>query len=312
MQYSILRSKDIDEIAQQFGFENITSFSVLSGGSENTNYLVATNNQKYVLTICEQKTEKSASELAHLLEYLAENKFETSKLLRTITNKPISKWNGKPVMLKVFLEGEIIQDLPNHILQIIGSEMGRLHQIEAPEYLPRVLSYGKEYFYEVGHYAANSPFEKWLKEISNYIQPFFSEDLPKTLIHSDVFFSNIVIGSETQYVRIMDFEEAANYYRVFDIGMTIIGLCSEGETINLKKASYLLKGYQEEIELVEKERRSLQAFTVYAASAMTFWRHRNFNHINPNPKMYDHYLGLKVLAEYVKKLPTHLFLELLK
>ncbi|MFS4491858.1 phosphotransferase [Maribacter sp. 2308TA10-17] len=310
-QYSILNKNDIDEICRQYGIGNITSFLILNGGSENTNYQITTQDERYVLTICEQKTVQSARELAYLLEYLAENKFETSKLIRTIINEPISNWKGKPVMFKVFLNGEIIQDIPNSILEAIGEEIGQLHKIEAPDYLPKVLTYGKEYFHEAHAYAADSNFEKWLREIEDYIKPYFSEDLPKSLIHSDIFFSNIVVNTAENDVCIMDFEEAANYFRIFDIGMTLVGLCCNEGALNLSKATHLLRGYQKELALNASEKSSLQAFTVYAAAAMTFWRHRNFNHVNPEPEMFDHYLGLKVIADSVKNMPVSDFLKIL-
>lgn len=310
-QYSVLNLPDLIDICEEYGIQKVKSFSVLSGGSENTNYLLSTERGQFVLTLCEQKTAQSARELAYLLEHLAENEFETSKVVRTSKNEPVSAFKGKPVMLKVFLEGEIIKDLPNHILETIGMEIARLHKIDAPTYLPKVLNYGIEFFHEVDHYAADSFFALWLQEIKAYMQPFFSENLPKSLIHSDIFFSNIIISKDRRGARIMDFEEATNYYRIFDIGMTLVGLCCDGEALNLSKASILLKGYQQEIELQEVEKRSLQAFTVYAAAAMTFWRHRNFNHINPNPEMYAHYLGLKVIADSIRGIPAAIFKKII-
>lgn len=310
-QYSVLNLPDIIEICNQYGIQKVNSFSVLSGGSENTNFLVKTEVGEFVLTICEQKTAQSAKELAYLLEHLAENGFETSKLKRTTNKAPISEWNGKPVMLKIFLDGRIITDLPNHIIETIGAEMGRLHQIEAPPYLPKVLSYGIEFFHDAAQYAKNSSFELWIKEITEYIQPFLSENLPKSLIHSDIFSSNIVVSEDGSTVCIMDFEEATNYYRVFDIGMTLVGLCCDEGNLNLSKASALLKGYQQAIEFNELEKHSLQAFTVYAAASMTFWRHRNFNHTNPNSEMFDHYLGLKVIADSVRNILPADFAEIL-
>ena len=263
-----------------------------------------------MLTICQQKTVQSARELAYLLEHLAENEFETSKLVRTRNNALISEWNGKPVMLKIFLDGEIIKDLPNHILEAIGGEVGKLHQIESPTYIPKILNYGIEHFAEVGDYAAGSSFEIWLKEVADYMQPFLAGNLPKSLIHSDVFFSNIVVRRNGDSVCIMDFEEATHYYRVFDIGMTLVGLCCDGKTLNQGKARALLSGYQQKIELQELEKKSLQAFTVYAAASMTFWRHRNFNYNKPNSEMYDHYLGLKVIADSVKNIASKSFADI--
>ena len=49
------------------------------------------------------------------------------------------------------------------------------------------------------------------------------------------------------------------------------------------------------------EKRSLQAFTVYAGSSMTFWRHKNFNYVHPNIGLNDHYKALQILANYAKK-----------
>ncbi|KAG1647443.1 Homoserine kinase [Nymphon striatum] len=267
--YSVLNQADLNEILKQYDIETIDSFSLLSGGSENTNYKVRSGNRKFVLTICEQKTFANANDLAHLLAHLAKHDFETSKVIPNNSGDLVSLWNEKPIMLKNFLDGEIIEDLPNQIIENIGFKMGELHQIAVPDYLPKGLNYGQEYFHETSQYASNSSFTSWLETIHEYIKPYFNENLPKTLIH-----------------------KAANYYRIFDVGMTIVGLCSENKKLNLEKMGYLLKGYQQIIALQEAEKKALQAFTVYAAAAMTFWRHRNFNHTNPDPEMFDHYLGI--------------------
>lgn len=310
-QYSVLKEADIIKIIKPYDIETIDSFTLLSGGSENTNYKILSETGKFVLTICEQKTLDDAMNLAHLLEHLAKYDFETSKVVHSVSSELVSTWNGKPVMLKIFLDGEIIEDLPHPIVENVGFKMGELHRITPPSYLPKKLSYGQEYFHEAGQYAPNSIFSKWLSEIHSYVLPYFSNDLPKALIHSDIFYSNVIVCQNDQSACIMDFEEAANYYRIFDIGMTIVGLCSEMDKVNLEKMGCLLKGYQQIIELEDAEKKSLQSFTVYAAAAMTFWRHRNFNHTNPDPKMFDHYLELKVIADFLKNLPEETFLDFL-
>ena len=55
-----LNEIEIREILAKFDIHNISSFELLGGGSENTNYLVKSDNRKYVLCIFEQKTEKNA------------------------------------------------------------------------------------------------------------------------------------------------------------------------------------------------------------------------------------------------------------
>lgn len=308
--YTSLKMNVIEPILANYTINNISSFKVLSGGSENTNYLINAENDKYVLTICEQKSDTKARELAHLLEHLEKHNYETSKIIRNTSNEPITLWKGRPIIIKKFIDGKILKDLPHHLIELIGRELGKLHKIEAPEYLSKQVGYGKEQFVNVEKYAANSLFDIWLKEKLKYVSPYFSSNLPKALIHSDVFCDNVIISEDESSVIIIDFEDSAYYYRVFDIGMMIIGICGEEKTVNFEKVRYILKGYRQEIQLLDIELNALQAFTVYSGAAMTFWRHLNFNYTKPDSKLSNHYLGLKVLTDYVEEQPADCFLKL--
>lgn len=310
-QYTVLNKEDINSIMVQYDVENVTSYKVLSGGSENTNYLVVTKTGKYVLTICEQRSAQKTSELVYLLEHLASHDFATSKIIRTANNEPITHRNNKAALLKAYIPGQIIEDLSSKILEFLGQELGKLHKIEVPDYLPNKVSYGKESFKEIELYANNSSFHNWLNEIYKYIMEHISPSLPKALIHSDIFYNNVIVNDDETSASIMDFEEASYYYRVFDIGMTIIGLCSEMEMVNLEKVSFLLKGYKREIKLQGSELNSLKAFTVYAAAATAFWRHKQFHYTQPDPAMLNHYLTMRNLADHVKGLPDDCFIKLI-
>ena len=123
-----------------------------------------------------------------------------------------------------------------------------------------------------------------------------------------MFFQNIISEGESA-ATIMDFEESANYYQVFDIGMTIIGICGEGKIVNLEKVRHFLDGYQSEVQLSADEIKSLKAFTIYAGASMAFWRHQNFNYVKLNPEMFNHYLDLKILVDYLLELEDDFFIK---
>jgi homoserine kinase type II len=307
-----LNEIEIREILAKFDIHNISSFELLGGGSENTNYLVKSENGKYVLCIFEQKTEKNAKDLAHLLKHLEKNNFNTSKLMYNSDSEPVIIWKDKPIIIKTFIEGKIRNDLSPHLLKMIGKELAKLHQINAPEYISDQLNYGKEQFVNVKKYSANSEFDIWLKNILEYIDPYLKLNLPKSIIHSDVFWDNVIIGENDNSATIIDFEESVNYYRLFDIGMTIIGICGEEKVINMEKTKHLLDGYQSEVQLLEEEINSLKAFTIYAGASMTFWRHQNFNYVKPNTKMSNHYMKLKVLVDDIVKQADDCFVRLIK
>jgi homoserine kinase type II len=303
-QYTVLNDTSLQTILTNYGVEKVVSYKVLSGGSENTNYLVTTKNNSFVLTICEQKSTQEAENLALLLNDLKLNNFSTSKLVETLKGAFTSLWNDKPVILKKFIEGDVIQDFPHNLLVYLGKELAKLHQVKVPSYIPQTLNYGSiNRFDEVQVYAPDSSFYKWLKETQHYIEKYISPELPKSLIHSDIFYSNIIVSKDREIATIMDFEEACYYYRLFDIGMIIVGTCCEKEVVNLDKVASLLRGYQQENKLLEIEIKSLQAFTVYAATATAFWRHQNFNYVNVDVTMKNHYLEMKNLADTIINLP---------
>ncbi len=294
--YARLNKTQIGQLIGSFMEAPILSFDLLSGGSENTNYLVRTDLEEYVLVICEQKSLEQAAELASFLLYLETQGFQTSRIISTISGESVVTFQGKPVMLRSFLKGRIRKDLSPMLLKTIGSQLGRLHKIEAPEYLPRQLDYGQQAFHKVSEYAAGSAFEKWLQDVLCYLKPYLQQDLPRCLIHSDLFWNNVIITEDRQ-AMIMDFEEATYYYRIYDLGMAFIGCCSDQESVSRAKITAFMDGYSTEIQLSQQELDALQAFTIYAGASMTFWRHRNFNFVKPDPARYDHYLGLKVLVD---------------
>jgi len=245
----------------------------------------------------------SSKELAAFLDYLDANNFASSKIVITKDGQAITSWNNKPVMIKEFLHGAISDDLSADLLTDLGAELAKLHTLPAPGYLPQTVSYGIERFDEVKVYAAESCFYVWLKETEVYIGKFMSSNLPKSLIHSDIFCDNIIVSKDGKTATIMDFEEVSYYYRIFDIGMMIIGTCRSDGALSLEKAKYLLKGYQQNIKLQNNEVNALQAFTAYGAAAIAFWRHQNFNYVNVDTTMKDHYLTMKNLADDVMRIP---------
>lgn len=309
-EYTVLNKHQIVKILAEFTTYKVLTTKLLSGGSENTNYLITTENKKYVLTICQHKSIQDTENLANLLELLAKHDFPTSVLVHTLQKKSMSLFNGKPVLLKEYIEGEIIEDLPNDILQSLGKQLGLLHKIKAPAYLPDEPGYGTDKFSIVASYAPETDFYYWLIDMRKIILDSISPTLPKALIHADVFYNNVIVNKGSSKATIMDFEEACNYYRVFDIGMMIIGLCSEGAIINLQKVRYLLLGYKEEIELIAEEKQYLKIFTAYAATATSYWRHMQFNYLEPEIMMKDHYLVMKNLADHAMQLDDDFFKDI--
>ena len=210
-------------------------------------------------------------------------------------------------MVKRYLEGKIMSDIPLHLLKQIGADSATLHKINPPDFLREIMWCGIERFNEVEQYALNSSFDLWLKSTANYIDKHLTADLPKAFIHSDIFASNVIINDKNTKATIMDFEEASYNYRLFDIAILTISLCSKDGSIDFSRVSLIIKGYTSVTKITDEEKQALQPLIVYAAAGVALWRHKNFNYIAPDNNLKDSYLNMKNLADNVRDMPSTYF-----
>lgn len=296
--YTQLDQQAIAQIAQQYAIAPITHFRPLEGGSENSNYYLATKEEAYVLTICESKTFTETEALAKLLFHLEKHQFSTTQIIRNKHGEMVSAFQEKPILLKSYLTGKVVEQFSDKLLVEIGASIARLNQIPAPDYLPTQCAFGIGSFCQLREGKIEHPFVKWLNKMEAYIRLQFHPDLPKGLIHGDIFYSNVIV-SDQQLPVIMDFEEACHYYRIFDLGMAIVGLCNQQGKIDLRAAHQLIAGYQKRMPLLALEKEKLKAFTVYAATATAFWRFRQFNVIVPDETRRNRYQEMQNIANQI-------------
>ncbi|MEK6221018.1 MAG: phosphotransferase, partial [Chloroflexota bacterium] len=124
----------------------------------------------------------------------------------------------------------------------------------------------------------------------------------------DLFYDNMLFQDD-ELVALIDFEEACAYYRIFDLGMAILGLCSEEGSLSLPKARSLVKGYQVGNQISQNEIEALQVFVEYAAVATSFWRYWKYNIHHPLPDKKDGHWETVQIADFVKAIPAHEFIE---
>ncbi len=307
--YARLDMTAVEGLARRFGIEDVTGFSVMDGGSENTNYCVETHSGKYVLTLCDQKSLQHVTNLASLLVYLTDHGIRTSQVVVPPKEPIVVLHNEKPVMLKCYIDGDDAADLTGNLVVQLGEEMARLHETPAPSYLPQSFPYGRSHFPELTNSNLGHAYVDWLSEKSSYLQQRIPQHLPMAMIHGDVFLDNMIIQGD-QLMGIIDFEQACHYYRNFDLGMVIVGTCRDRKGISFEKAGRFIRSYQKEITLQSIETETLKTFAVYAAVATSFWHFRQHHLRTPVPQLYDKHVEMQTLAATIPKYPDSRFTEL--
>lgn len=295
--YSQPSPHDLEKISLLYGIGEMRQLHPFAQGQENSNFHLVTNVGEYVLTICENKSQAEADRLVDILEYLATHGFYTTQIVRTKDGATQTEWEGKPVLLKTYLAGGVHDPLHPGEHELLGRALGRLHQVPPPSFLPTELNYGWQTFQPMRQaFGKDHPFLDWLDDFTNYLKPYLQGELARTLVHGDIFADNVIMDPVRGPI-IMDFEEATVYYRLFDVGMTIVGACRAGGNINPAAREALVRGYREVISLSPDEVRALPAFINYAAAAMASWRFWQFNVVQPEAGKQEHYRELQDLVD---------------
>lgn len=305
--HTLLQEKDIKDIADEYAL-NVIDFEPLIGGSDNSNFLLQTCQGDYVLTVYEKLTMTDAVEVAQLLLMLAEHDYPTTRIVVPVQGELVKIFREKPVMIKEYIPGNVFQELNETMLRQVGAAMAQLHQIPVPGFLSQRKPYGILHFSEVVGRNIDLEYESWVVEEFSKIKRKIPLGLPWGLIHSDVFSDNVLFIGD-QLIAIIDFMDALPYFLAYDLGMGMVGLCSKNSVLEIDRARALVDGYQNIRELEKKEKKSLQYFAEYAATAVSGWQFWKFHFDTPSFSQADSHLRMKQLAEEIMGIPKTEFIK---
>ena len=293
-----LGNDDITRICEQFGIGSVISYSSMDGGAANTSYLIKTDTERFVLSVCDEKTISDIDVLTRLLNILKISNFPTTQLCRMKTGRYFMLHQDKPVILKRYIEGMVPDRLEQAMCLDFGAAIGKLHEVAPMPDIPKSFPYGMEFFSEL--FGVQDPFVVWLRSQYEKFKEKIAKDLPRGLIHGDIFSDNLVIANN-KLVAILDFEEACNYYYVFDIGMAIVGCCVHGEEVDWDAARILIEGYETVRKLSQTETQQIPLMAEYAATATAFWRYRQYNKRNPSIEKKNIHEQMVHIAQQIAK-----------
>lgn len=306
--YTVLTRELVEQIIGNYPVGTVTEFYPLDGGLANSSMKVVTETGTYVLSVCDEKDFSEVDRLCSILHYLDEQDFPTTKVIASNDGALHLVYNDKPVYLKKFIEGEVISPLDAEKTGEVGAALAWLHAIPSHPGLLDHFSYGKESFEELRGVTSDNEYLTWLFKRQQQIVAGCSDALPTGFIHGDLFYDNMLF-TDNRLGAILDFEEACNYYLVFDIGMAAIGCCMIDGKFSLELTASLVAGYQRVRQLEPIERKFLQCHVEYGAVATSFWRYRQYNVRNPDPEMQDHYRVMQDCARQVAAIDPVLFVE---
>jgi len=305
-QYVKLQERDIHQLMSAYGLDPI-DYEFIDGGAGNTSYWLKTTQNEYVLTVFEIEPD-IVSNVCDLLFLLEKCAFPATRIQKLANGDSLTSYQGKSVLLKPYIIGAVEKELDATMLAQTGEMMGRLHAISSPNSLPDSYQYGFQTYPPLIKQGIHQEYENWLAEKYIYLKENISENLPRGLIHADLFYDNVLFDGK-EFKAIIDFEAACKYYLVFDLGMALMGLCTNNLQVDLKKACSFLNGYQRIRVLEEQEKESLKIFVEYAAIATSSWRFWKYNIDTPIAEKSEKHMEMAAIANNANAIPNRIFMD---
>ncbi len=292
--YTKLTKQEIETLAGQYEIE-VFSYEPIEQGVGNSNYLLATQQGQYVLTVFEIK-EPQVMKMVEVLLLLEKNDIPAPRFERLKAGGVITEFKGKPVSLKPYIQGQVLEVLQIKQVNQVGTALAKLHEIPAPKNLSNQHTYVKTTYPQVLKQKINLNYRNWVHVRNNAILESIPSDLPLGIVHGDIFTDNLLFA-EGEFESIIDFEDVSQIPRVFDVGMAIVGICTNGIEIDLRKAKALVDGYQEIRSFEENEKESLKIFIEWAAILTSTWRFWKYNIDTPDTGDAQQYVQMVGIAK---------------
>ena len=286
--YTKLSEENIKEILSYYSIGVLKEFKGIEEGIENTNYFLLVDNKKFILTIYEKRVkEKDLPFFSDLMTGLNKADFKCPIPIKNKNNETISFFKNKSLMIVSFLEGKAKNILSPDNCKSLGREVARMHQITKNFKIERQndLSIGswRKIFEQVKDKCCSihKDLPKLINSNLTDVEKNWPDDLPKGIIHADLFNDNIFFKDD-KFNGIIDFYFSCNDFYALEIAICFNALCFDGFKNNLSfnatKAKSFMKGYSKLRELNDSEKESIKVLS--QGSALRFLLTRVFDAIN--------------------------------
>ena len=308
--YTKFDQNKIEKILTNYNLGKLNSFKGIEEGIENTNYFLSIDKKKFILTVYEKRVKsKDLPFFSNLMSSLNKANFKCPTPIINEQNKTITEFEGKKLMIVSFLEGKAKQNLSPQNCKSVGVEVAKMHEITKNFKLQRqndlsVKSW-RALFDSVKDKCSNihKDLPRLIEENLKDVENNWPENLPRGIIHADLFHDNIFFIQD-KFSGIIDFYFSCEDFFAFEIAICFNALCFDGVkenlSFNVTKAKNFIDGYTSIRKLTESEKNNIKVLS--QGAALRFLLTRVFDAINT---VEGAVVKIKDPVEYLKRLEFH-------
>lgn len=270
---------------RQYSLGSLVSMAGIAEGVENTNYFVTTTHGRYVLTLFERIAAVELPFYLNLLAHLARHGIPCPAPIARLDNDYLGTLAGKPAVVVTRLDGACVETPTVGHCTAVGAMLADLHIA------------GQSY----GGHLANPRGARWWRETAPRVLPGLDadaaallreelrfqgrnglNDLPRGVIHADLFRDNVLFTDDGRISGILDFYFAGADHLLLDVAITVNDWCVLPDGgLDPARTQALLAAYHATRPLTVAEHAAWPG--LLRAAALRFWLSRLADGLAPRP-----------------------------
>ncbi|MEZ0494889.1 homoserine kinase [Sphingomonas sp. IW22] len=278
--YTHVSAELLADFLTRFDAGQLVSAKGIAEGVENSNYLVETTTDRFILTLYEKRV--SGDDLPYflsLLDHLADKGLPVPPAIKDREGRAIHELAGRPACLIRFLPGVSLSHPTAGQALAAGDAMGQMHAAVADFDGQRANSMGIGTWRPLFDRCGGS-----LDQIApglyadialalDHVEARWPHHLPASAIHADLFPDNVLMLDE-RVTGLIDFYFACTDLRLYDLAIMHAAWSFDATGANYDAAigDALVAGYSRHFPLSEAERAAFSDLAVGACVRFTLSR----------------------------------------
>ena len=305
--YTNVSDDQLIEFLKGYDLGAPTAFKGIAEGVENSNFLLETEQGRYILTLYEKRVnEADLPFFIQLIDHLAKGGISCPTPVPNSEGAALGSCAGRPAAIFTFLEGMSVRRPTAHHCAALGEALAAFHQTGQNFTGSRQNSFtlsGMADFY----HAIEGDIATIKTDLPNVIEQELADlqsnwpvGLPTGIIHADLFPDNVFFLSN-RISGLIDFYFACRDFLILDVAICLNAWCFEPDnSFNVTKANRLLASYDKIRPITTEEMEALPL--IARAAALRFLLTRTHDWLQPSEGAL---VAKKNPEEYLRKLKFH-------
>ncbi len=249
--YTEVPDDELAAFVKAYDICDVVSFKGIAEGVENSNYLLATTKARFILTLYEKRVNRDDLPFfLGLLEHLSAKGLTCPQPVAGRDGEALRMLCGRPAALVTFLDGVSVRRPTARHCAELGRALAELHETGKGFALsrPNALSVsGWRPMAEAAKgrsHAVSPELDAIISTELDHLEATFARlDLPKGVIHADLFPNNVFFLGD-RLSGLIDFYFACDDAFAYDVAICLNAWCFEpDQSFNVTKGRALLSAY---------------------------------------------------------------------